>query len=284
MSKKIIIPISIIVILALAAGAFGLVGTANAAQPVEVAAAAIATPRSGFGQVTAVGQNQFTVKNQTVEKILQVTSQTRFFNWDGTPRQFSDVQVGGWVIVRASRTANGTINALQVVMLPQGFDGGRIDQRAAGRITAVDTAAGSFTLKNGKGQELTYTVNTSTVFLGKVNDLAALKVGMGIIVGGVKQADNSLLAALVAARQPLARGIGRWSAGKVTQVSSNSFSIMSLMGKEMTFQVMDATRFFSQGQKVKSLVDLKDGMIVMVHYQVEAGGSLLARQVVAGAQ
>lgn len=284
MSKKIVIPISIVVILALAAGAFGLVGIANAAQPpVDTSTAAASIVRGGLGQVTAIGQNRFTVKNKTVERTLQVTPQTKFFNWDGSARSFSDLQAGGWVVVRA-RAARGTIHALQVVLLPQGFDGSLIDQRSSGRVTAVDPAANKFSVKNAKGQEFTYTANTSTVFLGKVNGLGALKVGMGIIVAGIKQSDGSLLAALVAARQPVARGIGMWSAGKVNRVTSDSFSIMSLMGKEMTFQVNDATRFFSQGQKIKSLIDLKDGMIVMVHFQVEAGGSLLARQVVAGAQ
>ncbi len=52
----------------------------------------------------------------------------------------------------------------------------------------------------------------------------------------------------------------------------------------MTFKVNDATRFFSAGQSVMSLLDLKDSMIVLIHYQRQANGDLLAKQVVAKAQ
>ena len=360
MSKKIFIPIAIVVTLAVAAGAFGMLAYANAAQPDTSTAAAAAVTKGGFGQVTAVGQDTFTVKNKTTERNLQVNSQTRFTLWNGEKGAFSDLKTNGLVIVRVSKQSDGSLLAMQVVLMPQGFDGTQIDQRAAGLVTTVNAAAGKFSLKTRNSQEVSYTTSSSTIFLGKVNDLSLLKVGMAVSVGGVKQSDGTLLAVVIAARQPLTRHVGKittidlaastfivqtakggsityqvgadttfrgaakglnelktgmavivtsngeangsqaavtvlagdpnglrpgkWSAGTVTSVSSKSFTIQNLLGKAMTIQVNEATRFFSAGQKVKSLDDLSAGMIVLIHYQRQANNDLLAKQVVAKAQ
>ena len=360
MSKKIFIPIAIVVILAVAAGAFGMLTYANAAQPDTSTAAGSVVIKGGFGQVTAVGQDTFTVKNKTIERNLQVNSQTRFTLWNADKGSFSDLQVNGWVIVRVSKQADGSLLAMQVVLMPQGFDGTQINQRAAGLVTKVDAAAGRFSLKTGNSQEVSYTTSSSTVFLGKVNDLSLLKVGMAVSIGGVRQSDGSLLAVVIAARQPLTRHagkiatldlaastfivqtakggsityqvgadttfrgaakslnelktgmavivasngevngsqaaftilsgdpnglrLGKWSAGTVTSVSLNNFTIQNLLGKAMTIQVDEATRFISAGQKVKSLNDLSAGMIVLIQTQRQANNDLLAKQVVAKAQ
>ncbi len=279
MSKKIIIPIAVMVILAITAGAFGMVTYANAAQPAAGADAAAAVIKGGFGQVTAVGQNQFTVKNKNVEKTIMVNSQTKFYAWNGEGRAFSDLQVNGWVIVRVSRQADGSVLALQVILLPQGFDGSQLNQRAAGIITAVNAAAGSFSLKNGNSQELTFTTNTSTVFLGNVNSLSKLAVGMAASEGGIKQSDGSLLAAVIAARQPLSRHIG-----KITTVdpAASTFTLQTAKGGNTTYQVDANTTFRSPADEVKSLSDMKTGMAAAVASKAGTNGTQLAVTVLAG--
>ncbi len=112
--------------------------------------------KGGFGQVTSIGENQFTVKNKTVERNVVVNAQTRFYAWNGEERAFSDLHVNGWVIVRVSKQSDGSLLTLQTVLLPPGFDGTQINQRAAGLVTTVDAATGSFSLKTGNGQELNY--------------------------------------------------------------------------------------------------------------------------------
>jgi hypothetical protein len=360
MSKKIIIPVALVLILAMLGGTFGLVTYANAAQPAAQSDPATPVINGGFGQVTGLSQNQFTVKNKNNEKTITVNDQTKYYAWNGESRFFSDLLLNEWVIVRVSKQADGSLLALQVVLLPQSFDGSALNQRSAGIITAVNPSANGFSLKNRNGQELTFTTNASTVFLGKISNLSDLKAGMAVSEGGIRQSDGSLLAMVIAARQPLARHIGkitavnpaaftftmktakgedityqvdantvfrspqgevkslsdlksgmaaivaskagsngyqlatnvlagdlldlrlgRWNAGTVTSVSPGSFSIQNLLGAAMTFQVNDATRFLSAGNKVKSLSDLTDGAIVLIHYQRQVNGDLLAKQVLA---
>ena len=111
-----------------------------------------------------------------------------------------------------------------------------------------------------------------------------MKIGMAAAVASQSGTNGTQLAVTVVAGDLDDLRPGRWTAGTVASAGSGSFSIQNLLGAAMTFQVNDATRFLSAGQSVKSLLDLKDGMIVLIHFQRQANGDLLARQVVAKAQ
>lgn len=276
MSKKILIPISLVIVLAVAAGAIGTLAVAKASQPAAATVPTASGLKGGWGQVAATGQNQFTVKNKNGEYTLQVNAQTKFHAWNGEQRLFSDMQVNGWVMVSGSKQSDGSLLARQVILLPQGFDGSQADRRAAGSITSVDEAAGSFSLKTLKGQVLKVNTNASTVFMGLVKNLADLRTGLAASVAGIKQSDGSLLALIVAARQPLKK-----NAGKVTAVdaAASTLSIQSLKGVAITYRVDANTRFRSRAGQIKSLSEVKTGMTVLVQFRKQPNGDLLAKQV-----
>ncbi len=174
------------------------------------------------------------------------------------------------------KQTNGSLLA-EVIAARQPLD------RHIGMVTTIDLAASTFTIQNAKGAG-TYQVDANTTFRGAVKSLSDMKTGMVSMVTSKAEADGTQLAVTVLAGELNNFRPGSWTAGTVTNVSSNSVTIQNLLGTTMTFQVNNATRYLSAGQKVNSLIDLKDGMIVLIHYQKQANNDLLAKQVVAKAQ
>jgi hypothetical protein len=283
MYKKYLIPVVLAMVAALAIGGVAYAASqpqnnpAQAAQTARAATLAQQWARRGLGQITVIGDNQFTVqlRNGTV-KVILVDEQTRYFDAHGTSIAFADLLVGRWAAGRAVHTADGLLARL-VIQLPEGFDPTVPLIRHAGTIANVDLAGSAFTLTTLQGERLTFHVDESTLFMGKVSSLADLQPGMGAVVAAQQRTDGSYQAVRVTARQ--IPQVDVKAAGRVTSIEIGSFTILGRDGQSHTFQVTPATRF--RGLRVRGLRDLQLGMGVGVAAHDAGNGQLQALLVVA---
>lgn len=150
--------------------------------------------------------------------------------------------------------------------------------RAQGIVSAVDAAAGTFSITGKEGQVWSFSVIEKTQYRGEIASLADLKVGMQAGAGGRK--NESKLVALVV----IARSAPERIAGKVTAVNlaANSFTLTGKDGKLTTILINAETRFNSPDGSIKSLADLKPDMLAGARVFKQADGSLLAKVVLAG--
>jgi hypothetical protein len=279
MFKKILVPLILALVAALAIG-----GVAYAASQPEKApspAAQLAAEdeniaqaqRRGLGQITSLGDGQFTVQLRSgEEKVIRVDENTRYFKADGSAGSFADLQVGLWVAGRVVASADGLL-ARRVILLPAGFDPDHKNAAARGDVTSLGDT--SFTLHNLRGEDLTIAVDSNTTYVGEVHSFSDLQTGMKTVVGAQKLEDGSLLAIAVAVRPNLIR-----HAGEITTVdpAASTFGLHSRQGESLTFQADGSTQYFGQ---VESLVDLQPGMLAVVAAKQLEDGSYLAVRVTA---
>ena len=261
MNKKILFSVLLAVLVAL-----GVASTAFAAegQPPEGRGG-----RRGVGLVTAVAEEQITVQSPQGETYtLLVDENTRYHFPDGGEASFADVQVGRWIAGTLQRNEEDAWIARHILILPEGFDPSLVTQRARGQVTAVDAAGGTLSIETRRGETLTFTVDGNTLFIGPVQGLEAVAVGMVAGVGA-QELDGALVAVVMHAHLPVIR-----HAGKVTAVDAagGSFSIQTREGERLTFSVDEETRFHSRDGAVESLEDLQVGMVAGVGaHQLEDG-------------
>lgn len=216
----------------------------------------------------------FTLKNRQGEiSSVTVDDQTVF---RGQVENFSELQAGMAAFAVVETQEDGELLAKAV---RAGFP----IVRRVGEITAVDVAAGEFTLKTARTDEqLTFQVDENTRFRSKDDQIAGLEdlqPGMVAAVTARQQPDGAL-ALLVAAgeREDLPKFDLRL-AGRVISIADDAFTVKGRDGQEHTFQVNAETRFRSPGDRVHSLEDLREGMIVIVGAQELSEGQYLAQLV-----
>ena len=80
----------------------------------------------GFGELTAVGSDNFMVKNQRGEFRVYVMEETRCRTRDGEEIGLDDLEVGRWVAGAVRKDQDGRLAARLVVLLPEDFDPGQL--------------------------------------------------------------------------------------------------------------------------------------------------------------
>lgn len=307
MMKKIWIPMITAALIAVLAGGW-LVFTVSAHSN-EIAASSNSMAQSVFGQrggilarmlrarsvigkVTAVNANELTVQTASGDiRNFTLDSRTRYRSRGsaGTPGSGgaaqnvtnADIKVGNWVAVvegPAHILSQQPAVARLVIILPDDFNpqnvsGGR------GQVVSVDTAAGSFTLKAADGTQQTVKVDNNTQFTGQASNLSDLQPGMSVLAVSEKNANGNLVAKTVRAGYPQQR-----RTGSIVSVDANAgqFTLKTARsGETLTISVSTGTTFRSQNNSIKSLSDLKPGMMAMVVVSDESG-ALTARVVAAG--
>jgi Flp pilus assembly protein CpaB len=284
MSKKILIPIISALIVAMLAGV--LVCSEALAQSSNPGGGGrlklLLAARRGLGQVTTIGEDQFSVEKWNGETFaFLVNEEARFFDKDRTELNFDDLAIGRWVVVAGPENEAGERVARLVVLLPEDFDPSRL-AGALGRIIAVDQAAQQFSMENRQGEEKTYGVNEETRFTGGVDELADLQVGLPVLVKGLKQPDGSLLAQVVGARRRVRRYAGEIMA---IDEGGNTLTLkLRQSEQEMTFAVDENTRFRGKDGEIAGLGDLKVGMVAVVAAQEAITGETPVARLVAAAE
>ena len=283
MNKKLSVLLALALVAAVAVGgtvygvAYAASQTGQAAKlSAQASMPALEWARRGLGQITILGDGQFTVQMRNgAVKVILVGAQTRYFDAHGTPIVFSDLQVGRWVAGTVVRSTDGPLARL-VIQLPEGFDPTVRLIRHAGTVGSVDAAESTFELTTLQGDRLTFDVDENTLYMGQVYNLADLQTGMGAIVAAQQQADGTYLAERVTARQKPQVDVR--AAGRVTGIDVSSFTILGRDGQPHTFQVTPLTHF--RGPGLNGLRDLRLGRMVAVAAHAAGDGQLQALLVV----
>ena len=279
MFKKILVPLILALVAALAIGGVAYAASQPEKVPSPTAQMAVEDEntaqslRRGLGQITALGDEQFTVQLKSgEEKVILVDENTRYFKADGSAGSFADLQVGLWVAGRVAPSSKGLV-ARVVVLLPAGYDPDRQNAAFRGEVTSLGD--NSFSLHTLRGEDVTIAVDSNTAYVGEVHSFSDLQVGMKAGVGAQKLEDGSLLAIAVAVRPDLIR-----HAGEITTVdpAASSFGMKTRRGESLTFQTDGSTQYFGQ---VECLADLQPGMLALVGAKQLEDGSYLAVRVTA---
>lgn len=232
------------------------------------------------GAVQAVNQakNQFTVKNRAgTETTITVDSKTIY---KGEATDLAGLKAGMLAMASGEKSSDGGLLA-QVVRSSYPLS------RGAGEVTAVNTSAGTFTVQTRFSGDVTFSVDGNTRFRSKDNTvagLADLKDGMVVVVIGSQPtgAANPVARMVAAANKEDLPQPDKRFLGKVVSTDSNSLTIQTRFGQQITVQVTGETLFRSSRQAVSSLDDLKEGMIVMVGVKDLGNGKYQALVVIAG--
>jgi hypothetical protein len=278
MKKKILIPILIISILIL-----GTSQTALAASN-DPPATEDFTPRRRvkIGQITEIGEGQLTVKalNGNIY-ILLIDESTRLMSRDSEAYDYEDLEAGMWIGCRAKLGEDGEITATTIIVLPDTFNPEILpNRRISGKVNSVNTKESLFTLDTREGQSVTIYTDGNTRFAGQVESLAELEDGMLLQIGVKEQEDGALLAIIVWAREYTRDKLGRIM-GTVSSIdlSTNTFTIQTRQGEEMTYSVNADTRFISKDKTVEELDDLSDEMTVIIVFSKLEDEDTLAKAV-----
>jgi len=196
MFKKLLVPLTLALLAALAIAGVAYAAARPANTPDESSAAQ--KLRAGLGQITAIGDSQFTVQLKNGgEKVIRVDADTRYVKADGSAGSFADLQVGLWVAVAAKQLGDGSYLAVRVAVRAKP----QVDVKVTGRVTAIDTA--SFTIRARDGKAYAFQVTPETHFRsrrGVVKGLKDLRLGMGVGVAARDLGDGQLQALVVIAR------------------------------------------------------------------------------------
>jgi hypothetical protein len=120
MSKKLLLPVVIALLLALAVGVWGY--SAVAAQE-GVPRPPLRRLPGVLGQVTAIEADQFTIQTRAGrERTFRFAETTRFTDPERQELSAQDLQTGGWVAVAVARRSGMPPLARLVVILPEDFD------------------------------------------------------------------------------------------------------------------------------------------------------------------
>jgi len=150
-------------------------------------------PRGGLGgEVIAVTDNNLTLLTRDDETVVvNVSDETRVRLMEsGSEGSLSDIEVGDKVQVRGRRNEDGSVDAREIVVQPEG-------EKVGGRVTAVDGY--NILVENREGELATIVTDADTTFLvgPEEGSLADVTEGKFVDAFGTMQEDGSLLATLV---------------------------------------------------------------------------------------
>jgi len=228
------------------------------------------------GQVIEVNPDagSFVVQTNSGEKqAFSVDDTTRFF---GQLSSLSDLQVGWSVGVGAIENDDGSLLAKLIIGLNV-----QDSSFHAGTITAVIPAAGTFTLQTRQGEEMTIAVDENTNFnsrVGEIQGLVDLAPDMVAVVYGSSQDELVFMASrVIVGDVDDLPNYDVKALGLVTGIGIDSVSIQSRNGEEMTFLVHEETNFRSREGEVSGLVDLNEGMSLLVGAYEDEDGQIVAK-------
>lgn len=153
-----------------------------------------ANAKAGRGKVTAVdvAGNSFTLETRRGESLVVRVNDATVYK--GEVSALADIEVGMTAGLAGAKQANGELLASVV-------RAGYPRVRRMGEVSAVDPAAGQFTLKLRRdGTEITVAVDDNTRFRSKddvVDALEDLQPGMKVIIQGKEQPGGITLARVV---------------------------------------------------------------------------------------
>lgn len=240
------------------------------------------------GVVTSVQPDAgvFTIETREGNALrIRTDEHTVFRSRDGEVNGIEDLEEGMHVAVAGTAGPDGSLLARVVIAFQPGDRPEGI--RLRGEITAVHTGSNAFSLMTAEGQEVRIHVGDRTQYRspeGEVQGLEDLEPGMKALVVAVETDEQGLMALLVAAGFEKDRPETFRAIGEITQVNpgQGTISLLTREGEELTFQVIDRTKFRSRDGSIQDIHDLKKGMMALVVGARNEEGDLVALLVAAG--
>lgn len=186
----------------------------------------------------------------------------------------------GWVIgVLGGKAEDGTNIATIIVA-----DENPRRVRYVGLVTSLDGKTSTVSILTRKGDKI-FSIDNETKFHGRdgeIEGLDDLQLDMVVIIQSLIQKDGTnIVKHLAAVEKEDLPNFEVKKGGKVISVDSDTFTIETSDGKEVKFSIDNDTKFRSRGIAIKSLEDLKIGLIALVGGEELADGTFLARLVIA---
>ncbi|MFQ5436089.1 MAG: hypothetical protein ACE5FD_14550, partial [Anaerolineae bacterium] len=217
MSKKVRIPLMLLLTLTMLLGAVGAAAAQEAGRPLHAR-------RGARGQILAIEGSGFTLAVRDREINVQTNEETLFHIIGRENATLADFAVGDAVMGRGTRQDNGVWLATAVIKLPDG-------EMTAGRIA---TMGDDFVTLNGRDdQPITLHVTADTLVAMRGQTFAwsgdpagqtMLRQGMGIAAFGEWTGDSDFAAhTLVSARPP--RPPRREMLGEIASIDGNGFTL-----------------------------------------------------------
>ncbi len=248
------------------------------------------TTPAAFGTVASVGTNTFTLtKLDGTNVTVDVGSSTTYLDPGVTTPTIADVKVGDHVAVFGTDT-NNTVAGTKVAIGGPGGPGGHLGSggtppAAFGIVASVGT--NTFTLTTLDGASVTVDVSGTTTYLDPgvtTPTIADVKVGDHVAVFGTGT-NNTVAATKVAIGGPGGPGGHQgWGGtnpaafGTVASVGTNTFTVTSPDGTNVTVGVGSSTSYMEFGKTSASVADVTVGARVVV-FGTHANNTVTATKV-----
>jgi hypothetical protein len=262
--------VSLLVVAMLAVGV-GVAAAAPAAAPAQ-----INRPNVVVGQVKSISGTTLTIERGQGPQLQVVTdAQTKFHAKDNAAVTFADIHAGDQITARG-QWQNGQLLARDVLLMPD---------RAGGMVTAITGLTLAITKLDGS--TLSVATTATTKFQTKDNPNAQFSdIKVGDMIEAVGKLNGATLTATrVGFHAPIAK-TGPFALGKISAVNSNSLTLNTGFGRDLTVNVSSSTFIVKrdgQGGQVIQLSDLTVGEnVLVVGVRSSDGASLDAKTIIAG--
>jgi hypothetical protein len=211
-----------------------------------------------------IAANQFSLETNDGEQMtFDVNDETHYW---GEIQSLADLEPEMSAIVRYQLTDIDGLLALGV--FSPAVERGTL-QRNLGQVLEVDLINGTFSMRpRGSDDLLTFQVGENTHFRSReqtIQSLEDLQPGMIVAVRARQDDDGTLQAIVViAAKRDQIPYFESRMAGRVTEITNNSFTIHARNGQNYSILVTGNTVFRGQKGRVQSLDDLQVNMLVVV--------------------
>lgn len=238
------------------------------------------------GEVTAVDGAALTV--QTVhrgEVTVQTGANTRFRALDGSERLLADVRVAATIVAKGRFTAQSTLAARIVVLIPP-----ELADMVHGKITAIEGNTIAIEDTDGNATDVVTSDETQFRVQGQPDaSIDDIEVGMRLGAVGQFDANGALSARRVIAGEPraprprrLPKG-GPIADGRVSEANGGEFALSYPDGATLTVTTDASTLVVERGEygpTLGSLSDVSEGARILALGVPSEDGSLLAARVI----
>jgi hypothetical protein len=216
----------------------------------------------GIGKVVDVQDDYIldTLRNGTEIKLF-LDEHTRLHFHDGSIASFEDVQSGMWVGSSAIRISCDNWLAREILLFPSGYEPPENAVHFRGRVIELELEEGGFTIKSQNGSIVFVKINADTWFLGQVQSLDDIEVGMIANIHGYETEQGTITAHTLCVKYTsfrvggLINGIDRME---------NTLTLEKRNGDLEEIYVDEETMFRSRDESIQSLSDLSEGMAALV--------------------
>ncbi len=241
------------------------------------------------GEVTAVDGAALSVQTEhRGEVTVQTNANTRFRTPDGEELSLADIQVGDTIGAKGRFTAENTLAARAVVLIPP-----ELADTVRGKVTAIEGNTIAIEDKDGNATDVVTSAETQFRVRGQPDaSIDDIEVGMLLSAAGQFDASRALIAKHIVAgeaREPRQRRLpkgGPVAGGQVSKANGDEFVLSYPDDSTLTVTTDASTLVVKRGENGPALGSLSDvsqgARILALGVPSEDGSSLAARVILVG--